>query len=382
MQRAQLVVIAWVAMLGVSAAASAAEWSAQPRVTVALDTDSNRRLDTEAEDSQSLRIGFAAALAHAQPRQRIELRPRLDIARFDGTDRELDSNDYGLNVALQRSGERWQFDASVNGARDSTLTTELTDTGLIDGRTRRQSLGADVSASYAIGQRSTVQVSAGHSDIDFDRAEGTGLVPYGYTSFAAGYVFQVSERTELVTQAFGGRLDVPQSALTTDNVGVRAILRKRVSERFRFDASAGVSRTESDDRSDQSQVFSASVTWNNELTEVALSLSRNVEPSARGRLVDADSVNLNYRRRVSERLTVGVAGSYARREDLLFGFFPEEREYYNYSAIASLRVNPTLQLEAAAGRARQSFNLIERQASGERASLSLVWTPRQIAQSR
>jgi hypothetical protein len=371
-----------VASLAVAGNVVAAEWSAEPRVIVGVDTDTNRRLDVDSEDSQSVRIGFAVALAYASPDRRLELRPRLDIARFDGSDQELDSNDYGLAVGLQQTGERWQFDASLNGARDSTLTTELTDTGLIDGRTRRQAISGNLAASYAIAQRAGAQLNLGYSDVDFDRADGTGLTPYGYTSFAAGFVWQMSERTELVAQVFGGRLDVPDANLTTDNAGARAIVQVRVSERLRFDASVGASRVESGERSDQSQVFSASAAWNDELTEVTLSLARNVEPSARGRLVDADSVNLDFRRRLAERLTVGVSGSYARREDLLFGLFPEEREYYNYNALATWSVSPTLRIDAVVGRVRQSFNLIERQATGERASVSLAWTPRRFARSR
>jgi hypothetical protein len=362
--------------------ATAAEWSGQPQLTVGIDTDSNRRLDVASEQSQALRVSTSAELAYATSQSSIRLTPRASLLRFDGSDRQLDSNDYGLGGRWETRGEQWQFQLAAGAARDSTLTTELTDTGIIDGRTRRRALDGSLLASYQLTRRSTLQLQGGYTDVDFARAEGTGLVPYGYGSIAAGYRWQATEATNIVLQAFGGRLDTPITTATTNNVGGRVILVSRLSERFSLEGSAGVSRTESGATSDQGAVFALSGNWSNELSEIALSLTRSVEPSARGRLVDSDNASLNIRRRLSERLTLGVSASFVRREDLLFGFFPEQREYANYSVVATLRLNPSMTIEAVAGRADQSFDLQQLEARGSRFGANFVWTPRRLTLSR
>jgi hypothetical protein len=85
---------------------------------------------------------------------------------------------------------------------------------------------------------------------------------------------------------------------------------------------------------------------------------------------------------LSERLTLGVSASFVRREDLLFGFFPEQREYANYSVVATLRLNPSMTIEAVAGRADQSFDLQQLEARGSRFGANFVWTPRRLTLSR
>ncbi len=365
-----------------TAPARAAEWSAQPQLTLGLDTNSNRRLALEAESSRSLSLAMSAALVHAEATQMISVAPRLTLWRFDGADSELGSNDAGLDFKLSRLNESWQFDVSVGAARDSTLTSELTDTGIIEDRTRRQTLDGSISLGRKFGARGLLQLQANYSDIEFARAENTGLVPYEYATASAAYQHQLNERTDFVLQLNAARLSVERTDTVSDSLGTRATLLHRFHERLRAELGVGFTRVESDDSSDGSAVLRASGIWTSELVQAQISIARDVQPSGRGRLVDADSVSVAIGRRMADRITVSASGTYVRREDLLFQLLREERDYRNVAIGAAWQVSPTLQLSAVVNSARQSYDLLQRSASGARFGLSVNWQPRRFAISR
>lgn len=365
-----------------SVPANSAEWSAQPAVRVTVENDSNRRLDLEPVETQGLSVVASIALARSIANAQVALTPRFVLNRFAGSERELDSNDFGVDTRFARAGERWETSVRASGARDSTLTTELTDTGITNGRARRETLSADVLASYSLGERSQAQVQAASSRVEFDRAEGTGLVPYDYHSAALGYVWQINESSDVVVQAYAGRLDVAATGRRDDTRGARVYLRRKASDRLRFELNVGLSETQSGAQAEQSHVFGVRGTWTGELTTLDWSLTRDVEPSALGRLVDADSMTASFDRRLSPRLSVFANARYVRREDLLFGVFAEERKYTNYSVGGAWRLTESTRIELAAARSQQSFDLLDRTADGTRVAATLQWSPNRLSISR
>jgi hypothetical protein len=368
--------------VGHCATADAAEWSVQPRIAATVDHDTNRRLEVADDPSSALRVNASMEAAYLSPVTRVSIAPRVSIARFDGSDRELDSNDFGGDLRLAHVTPRWSWNVGGNAARDSTLATELTDTGFVVGRARRNTLAFDGSATWQWTERISLQVSAADSDVRFDRAAGTGLVPYEYASASFAVVRQWDTQTDLILQAYAGRLDAPSTGVRNTNTGVLARIGRRVSERLRLEASAGMSQTESQSAHDRSSTYGLNATWQGTRSSVGLALNRTVEPSARGRLVDATSISIDARRELSERFSVFANALAIAREDLLLGFIPDDRDYRNVSIGASWALQETLRVDLALGRSSQSFEFSPLDGAGERVALSLAWSPRRAAMSR
>jgi hypothetical protein len=366
----------------VSLNASAAEWSAQPVVAFGVDADSNRRLKAEGASSRAGRLTGSLDLARATERHELSLRPRFAARRYDGAEEVLDSNDYGADLRFERKGEYSRFTSGANFSEDSTLLTELADTGFVEGRARRRSRSAYADLSRSIGVRSRLQVGASVIDVDFDRAAGTGLTPYRYPALNAGYALDVSEQSELRVVSSAGRLDIPSNGARTDNLGLRLSWRGSLSERFGVEFAGGVERTETAFAQDQGAVFELKGKWNGERSDFGLDLSRGVEPSAHGTMVRSDSASGSWRWQASPRATFSMVARHARREDLLFGLFRRQREYSALDLAFSWRLDETWLMELRGGARRQEFDLIESQAEGAHAGLSISWSPRHYAMSR
>lgn len=365
-----------------SAAVPAAEWSAQPTFSLGTDFDTNRRLTEPASDSQAAQFGATVTLARVTAIHKLSLRPRFEARRYDNSNQVLDSDDGGVDLRFERQGERSTFTASAAAAEDSTLTTELADTGIIEGSARRRLLTAGTDVTVSVGERSQMQAGASFVDVDFDDAAGTGLAPYRYPGVFAGFAFDASDRTQLRFSANGSRFDAPSTRTSIDNFSVRASWQSQLSEQFRIELNGGVNRSESTFASEQGPVFGVTGRWNAPRTSLSFGLARDVEPSANGRMVKADSVDASWRWNLGERTTLTTTLRHARREDLLFGQFLERREYSTLHAALGWRLSLNWNLQLRAGAASQSYERSDFTADGERIALSFFWAPDKYAVSR
>jgi hypothetical protein len=129
-------------------------------------------------------------------------------------------------------------------------------------------------------------------------------------------------------------------------------------------------------------VFGVTGSWHGERSTLGFDLARDVEPSALGYMVKADSVAGSWSWNIGERTRVAMSARYAVREDLLYGFYPERREYSTLAASALWRLDPQWSLELRADAVKQAYQYSDNGADGERLALSISWSPLKHAISR
>ncbi len=370
-------------MLGfASAAVSAAEWSAQPAFSLGADYDSNRRLTDPAIGSNGATLSGSVDLARVTENSKLSLRPRFDARRYGEPHEVLDSNDGGFTLNFEHMGERSRFGFGAVAADDSTLTTEFDDTGIIEGSARRRTLSGSADMSRSLGERSQLQAGAAYVDVKFDDARGTGLVPYTYPSAFVGFAIEATEHSQLRMTVNSSRFEIPSTRSRTDSHSVRAYWQSDVGEQFNIELNAGVNRSETNFFDDQGPVFGLKGNWRGERSTLGFNLARDVEPSAFGYMVSVDSVGGAWSYRLGERARIALLARYAVREDLLYGFYPERREYASVQATALWRLDSNWNLELRAGAVAQAYNLSGNDADGQRLALSISWSPLKHAVSR
>ena len=234
--------------------ASAAQWTVVPQLALTADTDTNRRLQQPPRPSDGAVVGGVLAITRLTEVSTFALTPRGSVSRYSGDD-VLDSEDWGVNTMYRHSGERLSFDVQAGIADDSTLTTELGETGFVEGNTRRHSRQASTSLSQYLGSRHLLRYQLAMSDIDYDRTLGTGLVGYRYPSIDLLYTANMSPRVDVTVMANVARLEVPLTHVETDTRGAQIGFRFRVSERFDLEARAGRTNTQARGRSDVAQSY-------------------------------------------------------------------------------------------------------------------------------
>jgi hypothetical protein len=357
------------------AVSGAAQWQWLPTFALAADADSNRRLRAEERPSESGTLGATLAVVRATEISQLAFLPRVSLARYSGED-ALDSDDYGADAYWRRSGERTSVDLRAGWSDDSTLTTELGETGLVEGNTRRRLTSASASFTQFLGLRHLLQGQLSASDIDYQQTQGTGLVGYRYPAASLQYAYTLSPRFDATLSANRARLDAPEVNLRSDTTGAQLGFRFRVTERLNFELRAGESRTEARGRQDRERSFSSSLSWAGELSDFEVSLSREVQPSGRGVLVNADDLRLSWSRDMGERWKLNGALRVSRRDDSLLTI---SNDYYFGAALLGLsrQLDENWTLGLAAGYSRQDYELAAQAADAQRFGISLSWRPLQ-----
>ncbi|MCI0748918.1 MAG: hypothetical protein L0Y32_00030, partial [Nevskiales bacterium] len=159
----------------VSAPGYGTGWTVEPMASMSYETNDNRTLSTTAEASVygfTLDTGATAAMLTELATTR--LTPRLVATRYSGGD-QYDTEDLYLSGYSQWLGERDRWVLAADVARNSTLTTQESDVGLLDQRVER--LGWSVAPSWErrLTERGTLDLAASQKAVDYDDASG-GLI--------------------------------------------------------------------------------------------------------------------------------------------------------------------------------------------------------------
>ncbi len=369
---------AWAALLCASpflaAAAFGAQWIAVPQISVGADTDTNRRLRTEPATSESGVLAASAYLARATATDTLALVPRVTVSRYSGED-ALDSDDWAANALWRHEGERLHFDLDAGLADDSTLTTEVGETGFIEGNTRRRAGSVAATLTQYLETRHMLQYAISATDIEYQRARDTGLVGYRYPAASLLYVFSNTARFSTTFGASATRLDAPDAHVRSDTRGAQLGVRFLAAERCALEARVGSTATSARGRVDHNRTVYAGLTWNDELSRIELSASREVEASGRGVLVNADDVRLRFSRELTERLSLDTSLRASRRQDIdLRGGL--EYRYGTAAATLSWKLEEAWTLALAGVFSRQEYASRD-PAEGSRIGLALSWRPAQ-----
>ncbi len=361
--------------------AIAAQWTASPSFSWSADDNDNRRLDFVKRPSRALQLSGAAELRAAMETLDISVTPSVRFSRYDG-DSALNSTDVGLALSANKIGEVSRFNFQASESRDSTLTSELRDTGIIEGRQQRETVAVGLGATHVFSPTIMLTGAAGWQRIRYDNAAASGLVDYRYPYASAALSWQTSALWRLSLRAEGTQLEAPTIGLTSRNQSLRMLADWRPSERLSFGLAFGESATKARRASDRGLIYSASLKWSGLLTEVSVTAGRDVAPTGRGVLVTRDEASMSVSRQLSPRLALGANASFNRNEDLLFGILRNNRRYWSADSSLSWRVTETCTLTGKLSLGRAAIDLPSLTANSRGASLLVSWTPKPWTLSR
>ncbi len=350
----------------------------KPSMYIGTTYAENPRLLTNGGTSTSGAIGeMAASLKRLTERSELTLRPRLSSARYS-EDESLDSDDQYLNAGYRWLGERSEWNMDLGWTRDTTLTSELGSTGLVQSNRRHQAGSLTVSPKVMFTERVSGGLQMYLIDNRYIDAELTGLVDYRYMAMSLFTQIVLTDAgSALTVTAQGGRLTTEGffGADTRDGT-LRLGWTFQPWQLWTASLSAGPSMVETDFASDSGLVFGGELKRLGDRWSLTANAGRSQSPSGRGVLTRRDEAKLTFFRSVTERLSMTLAARWVRSEDLL----PQQGRNVTYQAdYAQLSVGGnwhllrdwSLTLQVAGN--TQDYELAPERANGYRASLSIVW---------
>ena len=380
-----------------SHAAAAAEWSMQPILQARTDFNSNRRLLVKGDQaSDGLWLTLDSAFARATETGNITFHPRVEMQRYT-QDTALNTVNTSLQLSTQHVGERSGYTTQVGYARDSTLTTELAETGIIETNTHRETLSGSVYGAFNLSVQQQVSVQGSYANVTYPNGQRFGLIGYRYPSLSTTYTYSSTPLASWNLTAFGDVLTAPDSNYEAREVGVRVGIDRSLSERLRLTASAGMSRTHTNEQgfyffgffiptspahTDSGSVWSLRLTRLGDLTQWSFSYDRSVQPSGVGVLVRRDIVNLSATRSLSPRLNATLSLQQFANNGFSANQHPDDRKYVTGDTGLEWKMSPQAVLTLTAGYSQARLSSFDERAVAWQSALGIRWTPNPWSASR
>lgn len=360
-------------VLAASASANAAEWSVAPLVSWLADHSSNRVLREGAPASESVGAALELPLVRRSETGELRVSSRYHGQRFSD-DVLPDVDDVQLLTYARHDFETSRLEFDSEASRQSTLTTELAETGVIRADSNRRTYGAGLNWHVAHSEEHAFDLSAKFQDVDYTGEARRQLVGYRYASLRAGETFTLSSRSSISLTAFGSDLRSERGGAPDREHGLMAGYSFAWSERTSISASMGASRRDAGAGEETGATGDLSWLHRGETTDWNLSLSRGLVPYGLGVLVERDSAQLRVNRQFGPRLRGSVRAGFARNSDAGPLLRVDTREYGFTNAELGFALTETWSVSVDAGLRRASEANVEA-IDGWSVALRTRWEP-------
>jgi len=365
-------------------AGMAAEWSFEPSASVKGEVNDNIRLTTLPHDTvYGITVSPALKLAAKSATWDVSGQLQLNVNRYSG-ESGLDTEDQLLNLRSRYNTELDRLSLNAAYLRDSTLATELLETGFVGARRQRRKVQFDPGWTRKLTERMSASLNLGYTDVGYEDKRDTLLVDYSNRSLAAGLAWSVSEREEASASLSFARLETSPASFAADTAAVQFGYVRAFSETLQMDVALGY-------RSSESTVFGQALVCTGPIVSgtctgllelvpsaresragglllnaglrrqletgaLTLRASREVVPSAIGPLVETDRLALGATRKLTETLTARLDVALYRTR------FPEaaasvnDGRYYRIEPGISWRLTPDWTCDATYWHARQTYD--------------------------
>ena len=311
------------------------------KLTAQLDSsvqyDDNIYLTNTAKQSSTrYTVAPKATVSATSDQNTASLTASGNIERFSGGSGR-DVNDYGVSFSdSYQASDRLTFGVNAGYSRQSLLSSELKDTGLILPGYNRRAINAGGSLGYALDETDQISLSGSFNDNRYNNAL---LSNYRSYQTSVGWQKRLSDRVSLTTAVSGG-IENPQN---TALIGRSHYVQGTVGVDYALSEVASIGANAGAYFFDQAGPLSGQVgvtagahaSTRSEFTTVSLDVNRGLAPSGVGAFVRSTSVSLSVSERLAEHLYVD--GGADIRFDKTQGSvsFALDRKYYD--GTASLR---------------------------------------------
>lgn len=334
---------ALVAALTASLTAEAAEWLAEPSVSLRGEYNDNFRLTSAAHDDVwGTILDPRLKLSRRSELWDLNASGRIRAARYTGED-GLNSVDNFLDLNAKRSLERGSFSAGVGLINDTTLQNETLDfdTGLTVNQIDRSQRKLRLAGQYMFTEATWVELAADYTKVDYDEGERFGLLDYDYLTPSLRIIHQYDPQTQVFGILSHAKVEYDTASnleSKTDSLQLGAAY--DITETWNINASVGGRRTRTssvvpilvapipgleffcgflfecqivyvpNDAESTGLVYDASLTRKFETGSLRLSATQSVTPSSIGTDTESTRISIDGTHRLSAKLSASLAVSY------------------------------------------------------------------------
>ncbi len=304
---------------------AADQWFVEPSAKLEAFYDDNVRLS--AARPQSSFAGLARALVKAglsTEVTRVGLRADLSARRYSQV-AELDRTDGAVGLMAKRQLERHRVGLDASFDYDSTLTSEVQTSGLVQVNKRRSKWFVSPSWEYSLSPRAQLDLVLSYQDVTYEDVELIPLFDYRFARAGLTASYTLSERTQVFGRLSYDQYEAEQVKTESDNFGLEAGASYLLSETMSILAYTGVRHSKAEiptlrgveETDNTGPLFELRLSKRFETGELQLTADRSLLPSSNGTLLDTTglSLSLDYRLSPAWRFRISAAGYRNRNPD-------------------------------------------------------------------
>lgn len=296
----------------------AAEFTVNPSLSLRGEYDDN--IDFSRTNKRDDYIGIISpglTLGYATDRFNVGVYAGVDFVRYNEyTEENNERQNYGL-TASYRAFERFTINAGGSYTKDTTLDSELTETGIVERRSERETYGGNGGFSFQITELSTISADYSFSQTEYELDDYTDSKTH---SVSLSYSYSFNNRLDTVSiRPYWKKTDSEEETVssyeeTINTYGLSLGLAHQFTPTLNANINAGPRYTEYEDdagETDDDWGWTADVsltkTW--ETASVSLGYSRDQYYTAEGENVEVDRFSLTANKMLTQKFGVGLSGS-------------------------------------------------------------------------
>lgn len=312
----------------------AAEWSAEPSITVRGEYNDNIRMTRAPHDSVwGAIVDPKLTLARRTELWDLDLTGRVRAAGYDG-ESGLNTVDSYFYLDSRRRMERGAFEANVSLINDTTLQNEVIDldTGLVVNQIDRTQKYARLLGSFLFTESTWLEASVDYTKVAYDDGAIYGLLDYDYYTPSLRIVHQYSPKTQLFGTLAHTRVDyVSSTELESKTDSLQLGGSYEISEVWKFTASVGTRRTRTSrqelvliplfgffytfqvvPREDETTglIYNVNLSRKLETGDLKFTAIRSITPSSTGTDTEATRLEFSGNHHFTTQFSAGLAVSY------------------------------------------------------------------------
>lgn len=307
--------------------------------------DNNLQLSERRNSSFGQTASGRANLSATSERTEASVDAQLWARRYNRSG--FDSDDQTVKTHFAHTAERARFALDFSAARDSTLTSELLDSGRLQSAERHEQYSASPSASYQLGETDLITLQGSYLVSQYS---GGSYTDYDYWQTQGLWTHSLSERlrafvslsySDYQSQPLQYPFEQSYASATTER-GIQIGGDYQLNENFSISLLAGASRSDNDvqvqdpqqycplfagtflaglfplcalrDTETSLTTYRGSLSWSNERNQLSIDIARSTEPSSNGYVQQSDQLDLAWRYRLWEYGTLGLDTTYGQSD--------------------------------------------------------------------
>lgn len=382
-------VLAGIAVLAWAVEVRAAEWSAEPSVSVRGDYNSNLTLTLFPHDEVwGYWVSPAVSFAGSTETLRVSAKAAADFVRYAGGEDVSFTNLYfPLSARYRREQDTWSLDGGFT--RDNTVLGELQQTGVRVSFTQRDLWAVNPVWTRALTEKLSVQGGYQFVDASYDNGFRLGLIDYQVHGGSGAVWYDVTERDQVQLTGHSVTFSAPDARLRSVYYGATAGMTHSFSETTSGTLSGGPRQVSTSQfglkDSELVWLFAASLRARGERSSLQLDVGRDINPSGLGLLVQTDRAAVTVSNDVTETVTASITGQVLLASGIAtrgFAFFFPDQRYVSATPKIAWRMTDWWTLAVSYTYAQLDIDAPSRTAHANSTFVMLTYTMPKLAVSR